>query len=47
MAPTRVRGCTKGLDLNYALTELRGCIAPVKRLTGPGRGLESRWLFSN
>lgn len=30
---------------NYALTELRGCIAPVKRLTGPGRGLESRWAF--
>lgn len=27
---------------NNALTELRGCIAPVTTLTAPGRGLESR-----
>jgi hypothetical protein len=27
---------------NDALRELRGCIAPVSRLTGPGRGSQSR-----
>lgn len=27
---------------NNALKELQGCIAPVTRLTGPGKGLESR-----
>ena len=27
---------------NDALQELQGCIAPVSRLTGPGRGSESR-----
>lgn len=30
---------------NHALKELRGCIAPVTRLTGPGRGSESRKAF--
>src|SRR5690606_8714327 len=28
---------------NDALKELRGCIAPVALLTGPGRGIESRF----
>ncbi|WP_317195978.1 DUF5675 family protein [Dawidia soli] len=27
---------------NYAIEELRGCIAPVTTLTGPGRGIHSR-----
>lgn len=27
---------------NHALTELRGCIAPVTTLIGPGEGTESR-----
>ncbi len=27
---------------NHAATELRGCIAPVTRLTGAGRGINSR-----
>jgi hypothetical protein len=27
---------------NYAKTELRGCIAPVHELTGPGSGRQSR-----
>jgi hypothetical protein len=27
---------------NYAKTELRGCIAPVSTLTGPGSGRQSR-----
>ena len=27
---------------NDALQELKGCIAPVSRLTGPGKGRESR-----
>ncbi|MBI5373729.1 MAG: hypothetical protein HZA79_17015 [Sphingobacteriales bacterium] len=27
---------------NYALKESRGCIGPVKKLTGPGQGLSSR-----
>lgn len=27
---------------NNALTELRGCLAPVSRLTGAGRGTQSR-----
>lgn len=27
---------------NHALRESRGCIAPVKRLTGPGQGASSR-----
>lgn len=26
---------------NYALEQLRGCIAPVTTLTGPGRGIQS------
>ena len=26
---------------NYALEQLRGCIAPVTTLTGPGRGIKS------
>ena len=26
---------------NYALEQLRGCIAPVTTLTGPGRGINS------
>ncbi|MDQ7918269.1 DUF5675 family protein [Mesonia sp. MT50] len=30
---------------NDAQRELRGCIAPVKRLSGPGRGLDSRIAF--
>ncbi|MDR6301820.1 DUF5675 family protein [Mesonia maritima] len=30
---------------NNALRELRGCIAPVKRLSGPGKGLDSRVAF--
>ncbi|WP_121667629.1 DUF5675 family protein [Mesonia aquimarina] len=30
---------------NHALRELRGCIAPVQRLSGPGRGLQSRIAF--
>ncbi len=28
---------------NDALKELKGCLAPVSRLTGPGKGLESRY----
>jgi hypothetical protein len=27
---------------NYAIEELKGCIAPVSMLTGPGRGICSR-----
>ena len=27
---------------NHALRESKGCIAPVKKLTGPGQGLSSR-----
>ncbi len=27
---------------NFALTELRGCIAPVTRVTGPGTGIFSK-----
>jgi hypothetical protein len=27
---------------NHALRELKGCIAPVSLLTGPGMGLQSR-----
>ncbi len=27
---------------NNAVTELRGCIAPVTKHTGPGRGIHSR-----
>lgn len=27
---------------NYALKESRGCIGPVRKLTGPGQGLSSR-----
>lgn len=30
---------------NDALRELQGCIAPVTRLTGPGKGSESRKAF--
>lgn len=30
---------------NNAMAELRGCIAPVTRLTGPGRGILSRLAF--
>lgn len=30
---------------NDALKELQGCIAPVTRLTGPGKGSESRIAF--
>lgn len=30
---------------NNAMKELRGCIAPVTRLTGPGRRSESRKAF--
>jgi Family of unknown function (DUF5675) len=30
---------------NDALKELAGCIAPVSRLTGPGKGLKSRLAF--
>jgi hypothetical protein len=30
---------------NDALQELRGCIAPVTTLTGPGRGTQSRKAF--
>jgi hypothetical protein len=30
---------------NNALAELRGCIAPVTQLTGPGRGVLSRMAF--
>lgn len=32
---------------NNALKELKGCIAPVSRLTGPGKGLESRRANEN
>jgi hypothetical protein len=31
---------------NNALVELKGCIAPVSILTGPGRGLQSRDAFN-
>ena len=31
---------------NNALLELKGCIAPVSVLTGPGTGLQSRAAFS-
>ena len=31
---------------NNALVELRGCIAPVGKLSGPGLGLMSRTAFS-
>ena len=31
---------------NYALSELKGCIAPVTQLSGPGLGLRSRKAFS-
>ena len=30
---------------NHALTELKGCIAPVLKLSGPGEGLYSRRAF--
>lgn len=30
---------------NHALRELRGCIAPVQQLSGPGKGLNSRIAF--
>ena len=30
---------------NYALTELRGCIAPVLTLSGAGMGLQSKLAF--
>lgn len=30
---------------NNALAELKGCIAPVTQLTGPGRGILSRMAF--
>lgn len=30
---------------NDALAELRGCIAPVEKLTGPGKGYPSRPAF--
>jgi len=28
---------------NHALKELKGCIAPVSKLSGPGKGIESRY----
>ena len=31
---------------NNAMSELRGCIAPVTQLSGPGLGLESRQAFA-
>ncbi|GGD35401.1 DUF5675 family protein [Flavobacterium orientale] len=31
---------------NHALTELKGCIAPVLTLSGPGEGLYSRRAFN-
>jgi len=31
---------------NYALSELKGCIAPVTQVSGPGLGLRSRKAFS-
>nr|WP_315149871.1 DUF5675 family protein [uncultured Flavobacterium sp.] len=31
---------------NYALGELKGCIAPVTQVSGPGLGLRSRKAFS-
>lgn len=31
---------------NHALTELRGCIAPVTKLSGSGQGLLSRRAFA-
>lgn len=31
---------------NYAIRDLRGCIAPVSKLTGVGRGIGSRGAFS-
>lgn len=31
---------------NHALDELKGCIAPVSMLTGPGRGNNSRTVFN-
>lgn len=31
---------------NHATRELKGCIAPVLQLTGPGRGLYSRMVFN-
>lgn len=32
---------------NHAKTELQGCIAPVTKLTGEGRGELSRKAFTN
>lgn len=31
---------------NHAMKELRGCIAPVTKLSGPGLGLQSRQAFA-
>jgi hypothetical protein len=31
---------------NNAISELKGCIAPVTQLSGPGLGLESRRAFA-
>lgn len=31
---------------NNAMTELNGCVAPVSKLSGPGRGLLSRKAFN-
>lgn len=31
---------------NHAATELKGCIAPVLKLSGPGLGLQSRVAFT-
>ena len=30
---------------NNAMQELKGCIAPVTKLTGPGKGNQSRMAF--
>lgn len=32
---------------NNALKELKGCIAPVSRISGPGKGLDSRRAHEN
>lgn len=31
---------------NHAATELKGCIAPVMKLSGPGMGLQSKVAFN-